>query len=340
MKKIYGFLFLLAVLTVYSSCNDEWKDEQYEKYISFKAPIRNTDAGVTPIYIRYKSDDKATYKLPVIVSGSTTNDKDMTIHVAVDPDTLKILNQERFQSRTDYYYRELEKKFYSFNETVDIKAGQDVALMNIDFNLKDIDMVYKWVLPLTIVDNPSYGYVANPRKNFKKALLRVIPFNDYSGTFSSVAMRIVYYGQTDDPHDPDAIKNETPMVRSNTTVYVVDENTVFIYAGMINEDRKDRDLYKIFIHFNEDTGLADIYAENPDMKFRKVGPTQFTVEESMDAVDPYLKHRYINIIDLNYEYTDYTDVEGVRLRYYVSGDISSHRKINTQIPDEDQAIQW
>ena len=33
------------------SCNDEWKDEQYEQYISFRAPLN--DQGVTPVYVPY-----------------------------------------------------------------------------------------------------------------------------------------------------------------------------------------------------------------------------------------------------------------------------------------------
>lgn len=340
MKKIYGLLCLLAVLIWCGSCNDEWKEEQYERFISFKAPIRAKDAGVTPIYVRYKEDKPANYKLPVIVSGSTTNDKNITVYVGVDSDTLKILNQERFQSRTDYYYKELESRFFTIPETVGIKAGEDVGLMNIDFNFSGIDMVYKWVLPLTVLSDPSGNYTPHPRKHYKKALLRVIPFNDYSGNYSAVSMKTFYYGQTDDPHDPEEIAKQTPMVRSQTSAYVVDENAVFIYAGMINEDRKDRNLYKIFIRFNKDTGFAELSMDNPNVKFSNLGHTEFYVTEAMDPVKPYLKRRYVTISGIEYEYTDYTDLEGVRLRYYVTGAIILERVINTQIPDEDQAIEW
>lgn len=45
MKGIYTLLFSLIVLVMFSACNDEWKEEQFEHYISFKAPINSN--GVT-----------------------------------------------------------------------------------------------------------------------------------------------------------------------------------------------------------------------------------------------------------------------------------------------------
>ena len=90
MKKIYSYIILLLVSFCWVSCNNEWEDEQYEQYVSFKAPIGSN--GVTDIYIRYKKDGKVTYQLPVIISGSTFNEKDLNVKVEVDNDTLGILN--------------------------------------------------------------------------------------------------------------------------------------------------------------------------------------------------------------------------------------------------------
>jgi len=94
---------LLAILLVFSRCNDEWKDEQFENFVLFKAPL--TSEGVSNIYVRYKGDQKTTFMLPMIVSGSTINDQNMTVQIRVDTDTLKVLNYERFQNRADFYYR-------------------------------------------------------------------------------------------------------------------------------------------------------------------------------------------------------------------------------------------
>lgn len=327
MNKSHIQLFLFALLIICASCNDEWKEEQFENYVSFKAPL--TNEGIANIYVRYRGDEKTTFQQPLIVSGSTTNDRDMTVHIAVDPDTLNVLNYERFQNREDFYYRELGSQYFAFPSTVDIKAGENTALMAIDFTLKDIDMVDKWVLPLTLVDDASYNYKANPRKHYRKALLRINPFNDYSGTYSGTALKTSMEGY----------ENETPIVKEEIRSYVVDENTIFFYAGNIDEERQDRRNYKVYATFNE-TGGVTFRADNPDMKFSVNKDASYTVTEQMDAVRPYLLHRYITINNIDYQFTDYTMVPDVDIKYIVTGSLILERQLNTQIPDEDQAIEW
>ncbi|MFV0591735.1 MAG: DUF4973 domain-containing protein [Draconibacterium sp.] len=326
--KKYHILYLLAILMGFAACNEEWTEEQYEQFISFKAPLDVN--GVTPIYVRYRADSVTSYKLPLIVSGSLNNQKDMTINVAVDPDTLNVLNQERFQSRTDLYYEELSAKYFSMPETVNISAGEDVSLMNIDFSLSDIDLVDKWVLPLTVAEDPAGEYRPNPRKNYSKALLRVMPFNDYSGTFSGTALKTYLRGS----------EGDAAIVKSEVTVYVVDENTVFFYAGTVDEDRIDRRNYKIVAHFNEQNRQVELSSDNPDMQFQVNGTPVFSIEETMDATRPYLLHRYVTISKIDYYFTDYTSVPNATIDYTVRGSLTLQRDINTQIPDEDQAIEW
>ncbi|MDR0698832.1 MAG: DUF4973 domain-containing protein [Tannerella sp.] len=327
ISKLYGLLLLPAMLALFASCNKEWTDEQYEQYISFKAPVG--DNGVSQISVRYKSNGYVTYQLPVIVSGSNTNNSDITVHVTVDSDTLRQLNIERFQSRTDFYYRELTAQYFNMPETVDIKAGENTALIPVDFKLDGIDLTDKWVLPLTIADDPSYGYLSNPRKYYKKALLYVTPFNDYSGTYGGTALKTYFKGNEDGAA---LVKNEIP-------VYVVDENTVFFYAGTVDENRIDRGSYKIFAAFDKETMSVTLSAEDPNINFRASSPT-FSIKETMDATRPYLLHRYLTISGIEYEYTDYTIVPGQTIDYVVNGTMSMERRINTQIPDEDQAIEW
>lgn len=232
MKIIYNCWFALCMLLLITSCNDEWKDEQYRQYISFKAPIKDKDNGVTPIYVRYNPDGKVRYQLPVIVSGSTTNEQDIDVHVALYEDTLEILNRERFSGRTDLWYTLLEEDKYEFPEIVHIPAGTCVEQLNIDFDLRGINMTDKWVLPLTIVDDASYNYQGHPRKNYAKALLRVIPFNDYSGSYSTSTMEVYI-------RNANGSTDNKPMVTNNRTAYVVDNNTIFFYAGLMSEDYQE-----------------------------------------------------------------------------------------------------
>ncbi|MCS3305813.1 DUF4973 domain-containing protein [Bacteroides faecis] len=52
-------------------------------------------------------------------------------------------------------------------------------MLDLKFDFRNIDMSEKWVLPLQIVDDASYNYVAHPRKDYAKAILRIFPFNGH-----------------------------------------------------------------------------------------------------------------------------------------------------------------
>lgn len=330
MKKICTYLIILVTVALSTSCNNEWEDEQYEQYISFKAPI-GANTGVTNIYVRYKENGKVTYQLPVIVSGSTVNRKDMDIRVAVDRDTLNVLNWERFSTRTELYYKPLGDEKYEFPESVHIPSGSCVELLNIDFALGGIDMVDKWVLPLTIVDNASFNYQSHPRKSYGKALLRVIPFNDYSGSYSTSMMEV--YIRNDD-----GTIEKNPMTTGNRTGYVVDDNTIFFYAGLMGEELEDRETYKIYVRFDEENKTIDMWAQNENINFKLYDTPAYSVTEIMDATRPYLLHRYVSFT-VEYDFQDITSAP-VPILYKVKGTLMLQRDFNTQIPDEDQAIEW
>ena len=326
MKNIKISILLVCIVVAISSCNDEWKDELYTHYVSFRAPINSQ--GVTDIYVRYHVDSASTFQLPLIVSGTTTNSQNLHVEVGLDLDSLKTLNYERFQNRNDLYFIPLSDSYYeipSYNVT--IPAGSRQGLLPINLTFENINMFYKWVLPLTIVDDPSADYQSHPRKNYRKAMLRVIPFNDYSGVYQTTAIRIYFAGTT-----------TNALVINTRTTYVVDENTVFFYAGITDEDYVNRDVYKILMTFNDD-GTLNIRAENENINFKLLSTPVYTIEESMDELLPYLMHRYITV-NLSYSYDDITSVPNHPISYEVMGSMISERKINTQIPDEDQAIEW
>ena len=320
---------LAACLALLAACNDEWKDEQYYQYVSFAAPMTN---GVTPIYVRYNANDRVTYKLPLIVSGTTMNQADREVHVALDLDTLEALNEARFSTRKELWYQPLEADKYDFAETVRIPAGSYTTLLDINFNLKDIDMVYKWVLPLTITDSPDYNYTSNPRLNYAKALLQVIPFNDYSGKYETSSMEVFF-------RNNDGTVDNMPMVTNNRTAYVVDETTVFFYAGLMSEELEQRELYKIYVRFNEEDQTLTIWPAHEEINFHLYGSPSYSVTEIPDEVIPYLLHRYVTF-NVEYDFDDITSDENEPISYRVEGTLTMGRNINTQVPDEDQAIEW
>lgn len=341
MKKLYSFicLFLLILILLETSCNDEWKSEQYRQYVGLSAPLDKT-TGVTIIYVPYSRKDStgayvfheglSYYDLPVIVSGSTTNKRNITVHIALDPDTLSDLNEARFQNRTDLYYHEMNA-YATFPKITQIKAGEDVGLLRISFNFRGIDMSEKWMLPLTVVDSSGYGYQSNPRKNYRKALLRIFPFNNFSGNYSGTSLLNFVSGD----------EGNGSIVANTVTAYAVDENTVFFYAGVIDENRTDRKNYKIYATFDgTNDGMITFRCDNPAVNFVNKKQASFRIIDQMDDVRPYLKHRYVIINNIDYNYTDYTSVPGSGITYNVKGTLTLERNINTQIPDEDQAIEW
>ncbi len=339
MKRIAIIVALLSTLLMLStSCNDEWTKEQFTQYISFKAPLNNN--GVTNLYVPYSrhNDDgtltfgesgKSNYLLPVIVSGSVQNANDITVHVAHDADTLQTLNYARFQNRNDLFYTDMST-YATYPETLNLRSGEDIGLLDIRFNFKDIDLVNKWVLPIKVAPDPSGSYAVNPYKNYAKALLRVFPYNNYSGDYSATTLTIANAG------DP---ANAIGMEYARA--YVVDENTVFFYAGNVDETYTERAKYKIYARFNGGTqGTVTFWSDNPQLKFTTDNKASFRIDEMMDEVKPYLKHRYIIVNNVNYNYVDYTSVPNYEMEYTVKGTLTLERKINTQIKNPDYAIEW
>lgn len=334
MKKKYIAYFTLALAFAFGSCNNEFDEEVYTHYIGLKS-ILNSE-GTTNVYMRYEPGGKSVYELPVIVGGSTVNNQDLDIHIAVDPDTLVVMNEERYKYRTDLYYQLLDEKHYKFvTPTCHIPAGESVGMFNIEFDFTDLDLRYKWVLPLTIEPDPTY--LPNPRKNYRKAFLRVMPFNDYSGTYGATTMNI----KVEDSGDPFNV--------SSRTFYVVDEKTCFFYAGVVSEEHIDREKYKVLVTFNDD-GTLYVRPEDPEnnMGFQTTSACTYTFSTREDETQPNIVHEYTTLT-MSYNYYDFTshvsvDDEGnetpLLLKYSATGTYTMERKVNTSIPDRDQAIQW
>lgn len=334
MKKLYIGIALLAC-AVFSACNDEWKDELYKQVISFKAPVDVT--GVSNIYLRYKAEGINSYELPVIVSGTVDNSRNLDIKIGVDNDTLDLLNVSKYLTRADLYYRQLPENFYSFaSETCQIPAGTNVQPYTIDFNFAGLDLVEKWVLPLTV--EPGDDYLPNMWKGWRKALLKINLFNDYSGLYSATSMNIYMDGESNDP-----------ATIATRTVSVVDENSVFFYVGTVWEEDLNRNKYKVIVTFNpgtpDDKGvISGTLSLRPgdaanEMNLQSVGECKYHIRTNMDETKPYLKHYYVTM-QMQYNYTDFTSDPANPMVYNARGSLVMERKINTLIPDQDQAIQW
>ena len=109
------------------------------------------------------------------------------------------MNEANFHElRKDLWYNLLPQENYEFpSTTCHIPAGSRKELFPIKFKFSEMNLSKEWVLPLTIEEDPSY--ITNKRKGWRKALLHVLPFNDYSGNYSATAMNIYFADSSDDP---------------------------------------------------------------------------------------------------------------------------------------------
>ena len=350
INKIKNCLLTVLVccaVTVTTSCNDEWEDEQYEHYISFKAPLdtEGNNVGVTTVYVpltrfngdgtpRYGAEGLSSFDLPVIVSGSTHNDANLDIHIAHDPDTLNTLNYARFNTRTELYYTDMAP-LASFDEVLNIPSGQDIAMLHINLDFRGANFVNRYVLPLTIAQ--SEGYQRNPRKNYAKALLRILPYTLFSGPYESGNLHF-YLVQADGTDE-----GQAGALASAVQMYAIDESTTFFYAGNNDESRLDRENYKVYARFtyhegSKSTGTVTFSADNPELDF-SAERASFRIIEEDDATESYIRRRTVIIQDIDYHFTDYTQAAGSRFPYHVTGTLTMERKLNTQMPEEDQ-VEW
>ena len=345
MKKIILYITLIGTFLFFCSCNDEWKDELYVQMVSLKAPIGSSNVSV--IYLRFSPTGEITYKLPVIVSGSKTNNKNFDVRVVVDNDTLAHLNRAIYADRSDLYYLQLPNTFFELpSPTCHIASGTDVELFDVKFKFSGLDLVEKWVLPLTISPDPSYEL--NSYNGRQKALLWVRPFNDYSGSYSATSM-YVYFGN-----------NTTSYMTANTrSMQVVDNQTIFFYAGITEELTQSRGEYKVKCRFldpsevtemvdpntgvktglTEKKGQLELSAENPNIQFEVIGNPSYTIKEEFDIDRPFVVRR-IFTLSMEYRYQDYTSSASMDFPYRCVGTMTMQRNVNTLIPDEDQAILW
>ena len=343
----YLYLTLLSVAMFFlPSCNNEWEGELYTKMVSLKAPINRDDVSV--IYLKYKpNEEMVSFKLPVIISGSQNSDKDYSVKISVDNDTLADLNYDKYTERYDLYYKQLPEQFYEFpSSTCLIPSGTNIANFNINFKLEGLDLVDKWVLPVTIL--PDQSYTLNTYKGRQKALLWVMPFNDYSGTYNSGSMYVYFADNT-----------EKYMTANTREARVVDENTIFFYAGITEELAENRGDFKIKCEFMEPTEITEIEdprteeptglfikrgdlvlsADSPELELEVIGQPRYEIREELDIDRPHIIKRFFTLT-MEYRYKDSASSENMVFPYRCKGTMLMQRNVSTLIPDEDQAVFW
>jgi len=318
MKKFC--LYILVSLLGGIACNKEWTKELYVKEVSF------VKSGVVKVYAKYKSQGGVVrVKVPVMLSGSTGNPDDIEVTIAIDRDTLGDLNFDRFRLRKDLYFHELPEANYSFTSmTTIIPKGELQGYFDLDLKLEGLDLIDKYILPVKIVAT-SKDNVAQ-RRWFSKSLMQIIPFNDYSNKYSNAGL--IWNRDVSQ-------NNQTALTTPYRTAWVVNEQTVFFFAGNVDEEAYDRAMYKIVAQFNPDSTVT-LSAPDAAIKFTQKAGT-YSISKKMDEVQPYLEKTYITM-NLEYWYSDITN-PSFPINYRFVGPLTLERIRNIQIPDEDQQVQ-
>ncbi|MBC8984572.1 DUF4973 domain-containing protein [Pedobacter sp. N36a] len=316
MKRVYIMAVIGCMLI--SSCNKEWQDELFRKSVSF---VNN---GVVEVHVKYSAaGGSIPVKVPIIVSGSTENTGDVSVTIGSDVDTLKNLNFERFRLRSDLYFNELPKEYYQFESmTTTIPSGNNQGSYQLNLKLAGLDFSNKYILPVQIVSTSSLAIATG--RGYKKSLMRIVPFNDYSGKYS-IAAEVWERGRPQN--------EQKPLTVPYRNAFVVDEKTVFFFAGVTEEEALDRRDYKIKASFNEGDKTVKLSSDNPEIRFSQQRGT-FTVKKEKDGVLPYLERIYTTVY-LEYEYSDISNPT-FPIDYRFVGSMILERKRNTLIPDEDQ----
>ena len=65
-----------------------------------------------------------------------------------------------------------------------------------------------------------------------------------------------------------------PIVRNTRTGQVVDENTIFFYAGAMEEDLINREDYKVNFYFNPETKMVELSTKNENLKLEQLKKDQ------------------------------------------------------------------
>lgn len=292
MKK-NKILFLIGILlmAMNTSCDDDLADELFTKYTYI-----TNNGWKEDISLSIEENDMGYLPLDLGVSGTSRNGKDITIKLAVDPDTLQAYNEERFKNLTDKYFKILPAESYTFDSEdikYKIKSGKENtrAVVAIDLNiLRNIDVYEEYVLPVRITE--SQGEIVGPGRY--STLLAKIGFNnEYSG---------IYTGKGEIKYKS-GIKDIVEGVTTCTMIAIGSDDS-FIYAGNANRQSENAKTFIINVRLNEDNSLTLSALEDKI----KLIPMNAQLKRTYRLKDSDNRYYIENaIVDLKYSYIDPSD---------------------------------
>ena len=307
MKKIFIYAAVLLGVCSFTSCENNIPDEQFIKMVLL------TKNGVQDYDIEYTSEGLIELSLPISVNGTSSNDRNITVRLSEDPDTLEAYNFDRFRSRTALYYALPTEKMYSFptGPEITIQSGSDYAILPLTLNLKEFDLYNNYVLPLKIEYVSTYQIAWS---QYTKLLMRLNISNFFSGNYN-------VDGKVWEENYPN---QKLPI--SSAVLRALASDQCYLYAGNVAENDEDRAGYSLTVKVdkdkyedsvNDETGAqirrytaVTIGSKNADKKVKDEsnGNSWVEISRTADPVNNNLEN-VVTKVHLNYSYMNLRDVE-------------------------------
>lgn len=257
MKKAIYICISVLIVAFTQSC-DQLPEELFEKKIYL---VKN---GWLDWELNIPNSGTIEISVPVGVSGTSENDKDITVKLGLDQEALATYNYERYRTDTDLYYAEIPQEALAFPENVVINAKQDIAHAVVKIDVSKLTNRYAdYVLPLKIESVSEYE--TNP--DYSTGLYHIVFTNKFSGSYSgNMSVTKVRVNGSNDETDKISIGNKV--------LYAVSPDECFFYAGKYDRNTRGREKFVVTVKMGEEISgssakkvLLDQFNPDLDIKY-------------------------------------------------------------------------
>jgi len=319
-----GLVPALLILFTTTSCSD---DLNYELFTKYTYLLKNGWQG--NLAMNLTEQNTVNLNVPFGVNGSTGNNKDINVTLAVDPDTLKDYNFDKNKNDSAAYYTILPADCYQFDKTsYVIPAGQLNAAATVTVDMTNLATNYsiydQYVLPIKIAS--SDGEVVGPSK-YSRALYLINLVNNWSGSYSGTGtLTAIYKKKIGSRYQNITYTGEV----SGKQVYAISNKECYMYAGSYERDTKHHSEFVVKMTMNADSTITMESPTNPN--FQPI-EANYKFKFTQNSTDSRKLNR-MTVFHTHYKYVDvYTDPE-ITEPYEYEGTLSRNDVVyKTDYPD-------
>jgi hypothetical protein len=294
-----GLVPALLILFTTTSCSD---DLNYELFTKYTYLLKNGWQG--DIAMNLTEQNTVNVNVAFGVNGTTSNNKDVNVTLAVDPDTLRDYNFDKNKNDSAAYYTILPADCYQFDKTsYTIPAGQLNAAATVTVDMTKLANNYsiydQYVLPIKIAS--SDGEVVGPSK-YSRALYLINLVNSWSGAYSGTGtLKAIYKKKIGSRYQDITYTGEV----SGKRLYAVSNKECYMYAGSYERNTKHHAEFVVRMTMNADSTITMTSPVDAD-KFQPIS-AYYTFKFTQNSTDSRKLNR-MTVLYTHYKYIDtYTD---------------------------------